>query len=92
MKVAFYDAEHGSVGPRRSFPKWTPEDARIYATSLQDPRCFDHLDWLLVWDDKPQPGAEPFRSVFFLGGIPWGGLDGITEQRIEQAFAQVIGQ
>ena len=90
MKVAFYDAENCQVGPRHTFPKWTQDDARLYAISLQDP-AFDHLDWLLVWDDKPAPGAEPFRSVFFLGGMPWDHSADITEQRIEQAFAQVIG-
>ena len=90
MKVAFYDAEHSEVGPRHTFPDWTPDDARLYAMTLQDP-AFDHLDWLLVWDDKPAPGAHPFRSVFFLVGLPWTGMDDITEQRIEQAFAQVIG-
>lgn len=90
MKVAFYDAEHCAVGPRHTFPDWTPDDARLYAMTLQDP-AFDHLDWLLVWDDKPAPGAHPFRSVFFLGGLPWSGTHDITEQRIEQAFAQVIG-
>lgn len=91
MKVAFYDAEHSAVGPRHTFPGWTPDDARFYAMTLQDP-AFDHLDWLLVWDDKPAPGTHPFRSVFFLGGMPLAGAEGITEQRIEQAFAQVIGQ
>jgi len=90
MKVAFYDAEHCCVGPRHTFPDWTPDDARLYAMTLQDP-LFDHLDWLLVWDDKPAPGTHPFRSVFFLGGLPWTGSADITEQRIEQAFAQVIG-
>ncbi|EMB2825434.1 hypothetical protein U8047_006513, partial [Pseudomonas aeruginosa] len=90
MKVAFYDAEHCCVGPRHTFPDWTPDDARLYAMTLQDP-SFDHLDWLLVWDDKPAPGTHPFRSVFFLGGLPWTGSADITEQRIEQAFAQVIG-
>lgn len=90
MKVAFYDAEHSVVGPQQSFPDWTPDDARLYAMTLQDP-AFDHLDWLLVWDEKPTPGAQPFRSVFFLGGMPLVST-GITEQRIEQAFAQVIGQ
>lgn len=89
MKVAFYDAEHSEVGPRHTFPDWTPDDARLYAMTLQDP-AFDHLDWLLVWDDKPAPGAQPFRSVFFLGGLPWSGVDQAIEQRIEQAFAQVI--
>lgn len=90
MKVAFYDAEHCQVGPRHTFPDWTADDARLYAMTLQDP-AFDHLDWLLVWDDNPAPGAHQFRSVFFLGGIPWTGTRGITEQRIEQAFAQAIG-
>lgn len=90
MKVAFYDAQHCAVGPRHTFPDWTPDDARLYAMTLQDP-AFDHLDWLLVWDDKPAPGTDPFRSVFFLGGLPWSGTQDITEQRIEQAFAQVIG-
>jgi hypothetical protein len=92
MKVAFYDAEHCAVGPRHTFPKWTPDDARLYAMTLQDPRAFDHLDWLLVWDDKPAPGTHPFRSVFFLGGFPLTGTADVTEQQIEHAFAQVIGQ
>jgi hypothetical protein len=90
MKVAFYDAEHSAVGPLHTFPDWTPDDARFYAMTLQDP-SFDHLDWLLVWDEKPAPGTHPFRSVFFLGGMPLAGTSHITEQRIEQAFAQVIG-
>ncbi len=90
MKVAFYDAEHDQVGPRHTFPDWTPDDARFYAMALQDP-AFDHMDWLLVWDDKPAPGKDQFRSVFFLGGIPWTGTRDITEQRIEHAFAQAIG-
>lgn len=90
MKVAFYDAEHDQIGPRHTFPDWTPDDARLYAMTLQDP-AFDHLDWLLVWDDKPAPGKDQFRSVFFLGGIPWTGTSDITEQRIEHAFAQAIG-
>lgn len=90
MRVAFYDAEHDQVGPRHTFPDWTPDDARLYAMALQDP-AFDHLDWLLVWDDKPAPGKDQFRSVFFLGGIPWTGTSDITEQRIEHAFAQAIG-
>lgn len=90
MKVAFYDAEHDQIGPRHTFPDWTPEDARFYAMALQDP-SFDHLDWLLVWDDKPAPGKDQFRSVFFLGGLPWTGTKDITEQRIEHAFAQAIG-
>lgn len=90
MKVAFYDAEHSEVGPRHTFPNWTPDDARLYAMTLQgDP--FDHLDWLLVWDDKPTPGDHPFRSIFFLGGMPLKSSDCVTEQRIEQAFAQAIG-
>jgi len=91
MKVAFYDAEHCQVGPRHTFPNWTPDDARLYAMTLQDP-AFDHLDWLLVWDDKPAPGAHQFRSVFFLGGFPVFDGPDITEQQIEQAFAQAIGQ
>jgi hypothetical protein len=91
MKLAFYDAKHGLVGPRDDFPHWTPDDARLYAMTLQDP-AFDHLDWLLVWDDKPVPGTEPFRSVFFLGGLPWDHSDDVSPERIEQAFAQVIGQ
>lgn len=86
MNVAFYDAEHAAVGPRHHFPDWTPDDARLYAMTLQDD-AFDHQDWLLVWDENPAPGADAFRSVFFLGGIPWD----ITETQIEQAFAQVIG-
>lgn len=90
MKVAFYDAEHDQIGPRHTFPDWTPDDARLYAMTLQYP-AFDHLEWLLVWDDKPAPGTHPFRSVFFLGGIPWTGTSDITEQRIEHAFAQAIG-
>lgn len=90
MRVAFYDAEHDQIGPRHTFPDWTPDDARLYAMTLQDP-AFDHLDWLLVWDDKPAPGKDQFRSVFFLGGIPWTGTSDITEQRIEHAFAQAIG-
>lgn len=90
MKIAFYDAQHCEVGPRDSFPEWTQDDARLYAMALQDPD-FDHMDWLLVWDDKPAPGEPPFRSVFFLGGMPWNNTADITEQRIEQAFAQVIG-
>ena len=90
MKVAFYDAEHCAVGPRHTFPDWTPDDAWLYAMTLQDP-AFDHMDWLLVWDDKPAPGKDQFRSVFFLGGIPWTGTRDITEQRIEHAFAQAIG-
>ena len=89
MKVAFYDAEHCQVGPRHTFPDWTPDDARLYAMTLQDP-AFDHLDWLLVWDDKPAPGAHQFRSVFFLGGFPVFDGPDITEQQIEQAFAQAI--
>ncbi|MGZ2839341.1 hypothetical protein, partial [Pseudomonas aeruginosa] len=64
---------------------------RLYAMTLQDP-AFDHLDWLLVWDDKPAPGTHPFRSVFFLGGFPVFDGPDITEQQIEQAFAQAIGQ
>ena len=91
MKVAFYDAEHCAVGPRHTFPDWTPDDARFYAMTLQDPRAFDHLDWLLVWDDKPAPGTHQFRSVFFLGGFPLTGTVDVTEQQIEHAFAQVIG-
>lgn len=90
MKVAFYDAEHCAVGPRHTFPDWTPDDARLYAMTLQDP-AFDHLDWLLVWDDKPAPGTHQFRSVFFLGGFPRFGTADVTEQQIEHAFAQVIG-
>lgn len=90
MKVAFYDAEHCQVGPRYTFPDWTPDDARLYAMTLQDP-AFDHLDWLLVWDDKPAPGAHQFRSVFFLGGFPVFDGPDITEHQIEQAFAQAIG-
>lgn len=90
MRVAFYDAEHDQVGLRHTFPDWTPDDVRFYAMALQDP-AFDHLDWLLAWDDKPAPGTDPFRSVFFLGGMPWTGITGITEQRIEHAFAQAIG-
>ena len=34
MKVAFYDAEHSEVGPRHTFPDWTPDDARLYAMTL----------------------------------------------------------
>jgi hypothetical protein len=90
MKVAFYDAEHCAVGPCHTFPDWTPDDARLYAMTLQDP-AFDHLDWLLVWDDKPAPGTHQFRSVFFLGGFPLFGTADVTEQQIEHAFAQVIG-
>lgn len=89
MKVAFYDAEHCAVGPRHTFPDWTPDDGRLYAMTLQDP-AFDHLDWLLVWDDKPAPGTHPFRSVFFLGGFPVFDGPDITEQQIEQAFAQAM--
>ena len=89
MKVAFYDAEHCAVGPRHTFPDWTTDDARLYAMTLQDP-AFDHLDWLLVWDDKPAPGTHPFRSVFFLGGFPVFDGPDITEQQIEQAFAQAM--
>lgn len=86
MKLAFYDAEHAAVGPCHHFPDWTADDARLYAMTIQDD-AFDHQDWLLVWDENPAPGSDAFRSVFFLGGIPWD----ITEPQIEQAFAQVIG-
>jgi len=90
MRVAFYDAERSVVGPRHIFPDWTPDDARLYAMLLQDP-AFDHLDWLLVWDEKPVPGTLPFRSVFFLGDFPLTGTTDFTEHQIEQAFAQAIG-
>lgn len=88
MNIAYYSAEHCAVAHRESFPDWTPDDARFYAMTLQDD-AFDHFDWLLVWDDNPAVGAERFRSVFFLGGIPLSVP--LLEQRIEQAFAQVIG-
>ena len=86
MRAFYYDAENCELGRIQDFPDWTPEDARFYAMTLQiqEPN-FDHLDWLLVWDEKPILGIEQFRSVYLLGGND--NFSGIDEQRIEAAFA-----
>lgn len=42
-----------------------------------------------LFDAMSSPHAETLLHV--LGGLPWTGAAEITEQRIEQAFAQVIG-